>query len=109
MTPRLFAVLCAILGLTVVITPAIAAPLQTGKHEVDLWGGPNLLLVITLDQFADDWKRYTGDSNKAWGAFAEDDLLYIEGRDDNVEDRWYEGGSGKSELQERTGEVSQEP
>ena len=110
MTPHLFTILYALFGFTVVIAPAIAAPLQTGKHEVGVWGSPNLLLVITLDQMADDWKRYSGDPKPAWGVFAEDDLLYIEGRDDNAENHWYEGSAnGMNEAHQRTGEVIQEP
>ena len=113
MRSRLLAsTLCAIVGFTVVITTAIASPLQVGKAEMGsewVHGAAGLLLVITLDQFAGDWKGYTGDSKRGWGTFAEDDLLYIERRDEK-EGRWYEGsGNGKSEVQQRTGELILEP
>ena len=114
MTPRLVAfTLWAFVGLTVVITPVIASPLQIGKTEMGsewVHGAAGLLLVITLDQFAGDWKQYTGDLKQGWGVFAEDDLLYIERRDEKVEGRWYEGfGNETSEVQPRTGEVIPEP
>lgn len=99
MTPPLLTpVLCTVIGLGLMTNPATASPLQAGRPDPGPWAGPNLLLVLNQDQFAGHWKQFKGDLKQKWGAFTDDDLLYIEGSYDK-----YEG-----KLQERYGDRREE-
>ena len=86
-------------GLAPVVSADAGSPLQTGQSSPAPWAANrNLLLVLNQDQFAGDWKQFKGDLKQKWGAFTDDDLLYIEGSYDK-----YQG-----KLQERYGDRKEE-
>jgi uncharacterized protein YjbJ (UPF0337 family) len=53
---------------------------------------------LNQDEFSGTWKQFKGALKQTWGAFTDDDLLYIEGSYDK-----YEG-----KLQERYGDRREE-
>ena len=59
---------------------------------------PPSVLVINEDQFQGKWKQFKGELKKKWSNFTDDDLLYIEGRRDKLEDK----------IQERYGDRKEE-
>ena len=78
------------IGLTVfslVAVPMIPTP-ASAWHQKEFSGSrtaAELVLVLNEDQFKGKWKQFKGELKKKWSDFTDDDLLYIEGRQDKLD------------------------
>ena len=78
------------LGLTVVSVVGVAmTPMPASAwHQKEFSGSrpaAELVLVLNEDQFKGKWKQFKGELKKKWSDFTDDDLLYIEGRQDKLD------------------------
>jgi uncharacterized protein YjbJ (UPF0337 family) len=92
-----------LVGVGMSVTAVAASPMSSSawhQNELSISNtGVPFVLVLNEDQFKGKWKQFKGELKKKWGNFTDDDLLYIEGRQDKLEGKIQERyGDRKDEV-----------
>jgi uncharacterized protein YjbJ (UPF0337 family) len=89
-------------GVGLSVAAVAASPMSSSAWHQQAFSisstGVPFILVLNEDQLKGNWKQFKGELKKKWANFTDDDLLYIEGRQDKLE--------GK--IQERYGDRKEE-
>ena len=84
---------------TIAASPVSSLAWHQKEVSISSTGVP-IVMVLNEDQLKGKWKQFKGELKKKWGNFTDDDLPYIEGRNDKLEgkiqDRY---GDRKDEVQ----------
>jgi uncharacterized protein YjbJ (UPF0337 family) len=84
---------------TIAASPVSSLAWHQKEVSISSTGVP-IVMVLNEDQLKGKWKQFKGELKKKWGNFTDDDLLYIEGRNDKLEGKIQKRyGDRKDEVQ----------